>query len=87
MKVVAPTTAFRILPGIVLNVILRTVVNLLLVESYFPMTMHAADITRGDRRVEIGDSDRLPLPRLLAFVLVERAPMALGHQVVWQGAS
>jgi hypothetical protein len=85
LEVVTSTAPFGILPRVVLDVILWTVLYLLLVQANLAVAMSAPNIARGHGRVEVSNLDALPVPLPFSVPLIERPSFALCHQIVRQG--
>ena len=62
--------------------ILRSVLDLQLMQANPPVAVRASNIPRRGQRIEIGDLDALLTQHPLVVVFVERTTLALGHEIV-----
>ena len=85
LEVVASTAPIGILSRVVLYVILRTVLDLLLVQPNFAVAMCTTNVARGHGRVEVSNFNALPVPHPFSVPLIKRPSFALCHQIVRHG--
>src|SRR4029079_6108704 len=85
LEAVPRLAALRIRMHAMLYVVLRPVRHPLFVQSHSALAVRAPDIRRRHFPKQIGQPNSLPAPFLLSreLILVESAPLALGHHVVW----